>query len=89
MGGGFTGFWAIIAITYFFLTIRNLQTYRKIRSLTDEGGDLHITESGIVAGRVPEELSIDVLKMFKSVFRIDLIALLIGCIAAILSLLTV
>ena len=87
---GFILFWVFISITYAILTFKNYIAYRQIKKLANEGNNVYFYNRGIKVGDSPPNgTHIDVLDMFYSIFKIDLIALFIGFLAAVISILRI
>ena len=90
LNGEFTVFWLGISVVYLILSYRNWKTLQTIdRAEDDENGNVSISPGGIsVGGSSSNPNSIILTKMFKSILRTDLVALLVGLFAALLSILS-
>jgi len=91
MAESFFIFWFFIAITYGVLAFRNYIQLNEIKRVSQGSSAIHVGQTSIKLGEDPEddEDYIDLANMFESIFRIDLIALIIGFIAAIFSIIRV
>ena len=90
MPQGFTIFWTGLAIFYAILALSNYRWIREIRMM-EKNSDHSVYISGgslSVGGEPKDERSIRVSGMFKSILITDVAGLVIGLIAAVLSVLS-
>jgi len=90
MGNGFTLVWALISLMYLFLGVRTAVQLRQVKIFEKTGDNFYIIKDGITADNEPPEGEyIRVIKMFSSILTFDIVAFLIGLLAAIVTFLQV